>query len=326
MGRIALLANIIVFLVIADLGGKEPPPCLTQLEVKEFIAKRIESHGRAVFVSRSGEMMGMDSDSIISFEADGKLVLEEFGFVHKGYGGKYNVSKHGTLIPDLDNYGHDWPFMRLYKQNTDYFLAPAFQSENRFIFGNRGGSVTSSEFPSFWPFKLTEKKTEPHISKPTDHLQIAHFAAPKIPHDFKWVEKQIELSFDLVISNTGQTSIKKAQTSEVQEPDSNGDISLVTKEIDQSDWRFAIVQAFEKAAAAWRLYPMEHDGKKYADQNQSVYLTIEKLANGRIHILQDGPSYFGYDNMPLRTRNLVSRQNQETRLAIEESEDEEGSR
>ena len=106
------------------------------------------------FVSRGGQMAGMDSDSQIVFYDDGRVSMTEYGVGPVTYNGKYTVNEDREITLHLENYPSEWPRMVIRKHAGDILL---FRSDGAagLEFGGRGGATETPGMKSFWPFGLS---------------------------------------------------------------------------------------------------------------------------------------------------------------------------
>jgi len=230
-------------------GNQKPLDSLSRSQVNEFIAGRLAQKGNAVFSSRDGHSYGMDSDSIISFEAKGSVVLGEYGYAYQGYRGTYTVDNSGAISVELKGYHAKWPRMKMIQQGNTVRLY-AEDGKTGFVFGDRGGSVESSKMKSFWPFRLVDTDHTPPVTPIHTGGTLRTFSSPELPAGFASTLKKIAFRLDFTISPEGKPKVQKYWT-----PDT------FSHEFDPNDIRLQAVKSATDALEKWTFYPFRKDGK-----------------------------------------------------------------
>ena len=101
------------------------------------------------FKSWNGNLKGLDSDAVLRFYTDSRVVLEDMGISVLRYEGSYALKSGGAITIRLEGYRWNWPDMILRRDGGDLIL-------------NRVDGVTSwpiEAVPSdagiegFWPFR-----------------------------------------------------------------------------------------------------------------------------------------------------------------------------
>ena len=156
----------IVIIAVGMLSACNEQQVPIKTETKEIIrlndvysGVQGEKGWMATFVSRAGDLGGMDSDSEISFSDDGRVSMTEYGYAPVEYSGTYSMDEHGTITAKFEKYQGQWPQMMFRKVDGRILL---FRSDDAtgLEFGGRGGAVETAEMKPFWPFGLTELSWE----------------------------------------------------------------------------------------------------------------------------------------------------------------------
>lgn len=281
-----LLLIFAIALPCAAQQRSAPPKFLQKSEVVGFIAQRHAAGKTVVFVSRDGKMYGMDSDSVISFEADGKVVLGEFGAGIAGYRGTYEVAKDGSVSIVLKGYEAKWPVMK-FSSEVGKMRLYAHKDGDGFVMGGRGGAVETGGMKRFWPFMLVDGARTPEVTPVWSGGEVKMFVSPQLPQDFQWQGKQAKFRLDFTISPEGKASVDKHWTSEAKEG-----------QYEASDWRMAAVKAAIQAVESWTFNPPAEDGKP-VKRGESWNFTVSRVDDSIRWIIQDDVSKV-FDNMPRR--------------------------
>ncbi|BCX48533.1 hypothetical protein HAHE_26010 [Haloferula helveola] len=121
----------------------------------DSIAELLEANDLFTFVSRQGQLAGMDSDTAIIFRSDGTVTLSEMGMGSNDYSGKVVIQPDGIIDLHLPRYPGKWPSMRFERVGDSCFLHRV-DGKTGFVFGGRSGAVTSGDMNPFWPFALLD--------------------------------------------------------------------------------------------------------------------------------------------------------------------------
>ncbi|MDZ4404592.1 hypothetical protein [Prosthecobacter sp.] len=281
-----LLLIFAIALPCAAQQRSAPPKFLQRSEVVNFISQRHDAGKTVVFVSRDGKMYGMDSDSVISFEPDGKVVLGEYGVGIAGYRGTYQVAKDGSVSIALKGYVAKWPDMR-FSNELGKMRLYAHKDGDGFVMGDRGGAFESGSMKRFWPFLLVDGGKTPEVTPVWSGGEVKMFVSPQLPQDFQWQGKQAKFRLDFTISPEGKASVEKHWTRE-----------LKGGQYEASDWRMHAVKAAIQAVESWTFNPPAEDGK-LVDRRESWNFTVSNVDDSIRWIIQDDVSTV-FDNMPRR--------------------------
>ncbi len=156
----------IVIIAVSMLSGCKDHQVAIKTEAKEIIRLKDlyssvqgEDGWNATFVSRAGDLGGMDSDSKISISDDGRVSMTEYGLAPVEYAGTYSMDENGAITAKFEKYPGQWPKMIFRKVDGRILL---FRSDDStgLEFGGRGGAVETSKMKPFWPFGLTKLSWE----------------------------------------------------------------------------------------------------------------------------------------------------------------------
>ena len=134
-----------------DESQSETDGALRMIDVRSIVADT--SGWTTTFVSRGGDLAGMDSDSKIVFFDDERVSMTEYGVGPVTYNGTYTVNDGREITLHLESYPGKWPRMVIRKHEGKILL---FRSDGTtgLEFGGRGGAVETPEMKPFWPFGL----------------------------------------------------------------------------------------------------------------------------------------------------------------------------
>lgn len=249
-----------------------------------FISQRHASGKTVVFVSRDGKMYGMDSDAVISFELDGKVVLGEFGAGIAGYRGTYEVAKDGSVSIALKGYRSKWPKMK-FSSEVGKMRLYAHKDGDGFVMGDRGGAVETGGMKRFWPFILVDGARTPEVTPVWAGGEVKMFISPQLTQDLQWQEKQAKFSLAFTISTEGKASVEKDPANESKRGQDEA-----------SDWRMPAVQAAIQAVENWSFNPPTEDGKP-VKRREVWNFTVSRVDDSIRWIIKDDTSTV-FDNMP----------------------------
>lgn len=269
---------------------------LTQAQVISLLAANLQKSPPETFLSRSGKLYGMDSDTLLSFRANNEVVLGEYGYAYIGYRGTYSVAADGVITLELKGYPADtkWPAMKLVSDGTSHWLHPVTK-KNGFIMGGRGGATEFGDMNAFWPFKLVKSDVVLEVSPIITWPVLKYFQSPTLPDDFKWEGESMEFRLDFFVNEDGTVTCKNHFTqdteSHIYAPD---------------DWRSPAVFAASEALKVWTFSPWLSDGKPIGMGNHlDVKLHRDK---GVAHWVISENSNIIYDNMPFETNRQRERE------------------
>jgi hypothetical protein len=285
----------------ADIGlGKKSKPGsgreLTYDQVISLLAANLQKSPPETFISRSGKLYGMDSDTLLSFRANNEVVLGEYGFGYIGYRGTYSVAADGVITLDLKRYPKDtkWPAMKIVSDGTSHWLHPITKN-NGFIMGGRGGATEFGDMKPFWPFKLVKSDVVPEVSPILTWPVLKYFQSPTLPDDFKWEGDSMEFRLDYFVNEDGTVTYKNhfAHDSE-------------SRTYAADDWRHPAVFAVSEALKVWTFSPWLSDGKPIGMGNH-VDVKLRRV-DGDVHWVISEDQNIIYDNMPYETSILRAKQ------------------
>ncbi|MBB5031185.1 energy transducer TonB [Prosthecobacter vanneervenii] len=255
------------------------PRFLQKSEVVNFIFQRHAAGKTVVFVSRDGKIYGMDSDSVISFEPEGRVVLGEFGAGIAGYGGTYQVAKDGSVSISLKGYRAKWPEMR-FSNELGKMRLYAPKSGDGFVMGGRGGAVEMGGMRPFWPFFLVDGARTPQVTPVWSGGEVKMFISPQLPPDFKWGGSKASFRLNFTISPEGKASVSKANSGPFED----------------NDWRTPSVKVAIQAVENWSFNPPLEDGKPVA-RSAALDFTLSRVEDSIRWIVQDNGKTL-FDNVP----------------------------
>ncbi|QIF02044.1 hypothetical protein [Roseimicrobium sp. ORNL1] len=299
-----LLSGYITPYSHADIGlGKESKRGsgreLTQAQVISLLAANLQKSPPETFISRSGKLYGMDSDTALSFRANNEVVLGEYGYTYIGYRGTYSVAADGVITLELKGYPKDttWPAMKLVSDGKSNWLHPVTKKKG-FIMGGRGGASESGDMNAFWPFKLVKSDLTLDVSPITTWPVLKYFQSPTLPEDFKWEGDSMEFRLDYFINENGTVTFEKHFTQDTE-----------SRTYAADDWRHPAVFAASEALKLWTFSPMLSDGKPIRFGN---YLTVKLTrVDGAAHWVISENYNVIYDNMPRETSIQRDKQSQQ---------------
>ena len=131
--------------------------------VSEF-RDRIENNGSITFRSWNGKAFRMDSDTDITFFANGAAHMFEWGFALASYNGTYRIQSDGRISVQFNHFDKGWPDMRLERDATSLLLRPA-KGDVGFVMGNRAGATMPGGGGSYWPFRMLTGADETEVLK-----------------------------------------------------------------------------------------------------------------------------------------------------------------
>jgi hypothetical protein len=156
----------IVIITVGMLSGCKEHQVPIKAEAKEVIRlnelySSVQGEGGwiATFISRAGNLGGMDSDSQISFSDDGRVSMTEYGYAPVNYSGTFSMDDSGTITAKFEKYQGQWPKM-IFRKVDGRILLFRSDDSNGLEFGGRGGAVETAEMKPFWPFGLTKLSWE----------------------------------------------------------------------------------------------------------------------------------------------------------------------
>lgn len=161
----ALLGSFVILLVVlavcnsTSAASTEPSVTTTIAELESRIARA----GSVTFRSWEGKLIGMDSDTEITFFPNQTAHMTEYGYVVTSYMGTYHINPKGEVMAKFDDFNHEWPIMLLQKDSISLLLRP--KKGQDFVMGNRGGATIPSDKGSYWPFRPVSAREEAEIRK-----------------------------------------------------------------------------------------------------------------------------------------------------------------
>lgn len=289
-----LLSEYIIPYSHADIGlGKESKRGsgreLTHDQVISLLAANLQKSPPETFISRSGKLYGMDSDTALSFRADNEVVLGEYGYTYIGYRGTYSVAADGVITLELKGYPKDtkWPAMKIVSDGTSHWLHPVTKKKG-FIMGGRGGATESGDMNSFWPFKLVKSDVVLEVSPIITWPVLKYFQSPTLPDDFKWEGDSMEFRLYYFVNENGTVTLEKNFTQNTEPRTYAAD-----------DWRHPAVFAVSEALKVWTFSPWLSDGKPIG---MGTHLDVKlRRVDGAAHWVISENHNIIYDNMPYET-------------------------
>lgn len=278
---------LLIFAIALPCNAQQrsaPPKFLQKSELVNFIAQRHAAGKTVVFVSRDGKMYGMDSDSVISFEPNGEVVLGEFGVGIAGYRGKYDVAKDGSVSVTLKGYRAKWPEMK-FSNELGKMRLYAHKDGDGFVMGDRGGATEMKGMKRFWPFQLVDGARTPEVTPVWSGGEVKMFISPQLPLNFQWGGAKAGFRLDFTISPEGKASVEKHWASEVK-----------GGQYDANDWRMPAVKAATQAVESWSFNPPAEDGKPVARSGRWDF-TVSRFEDSVRWIVRDNWLTI-FDNMP----------------------------
>ena len=259
-------------------------------QVSSFLAQRIDRKQRAIFNSRDGDSHGMDSDTLISFEKDGQVILGEHGYTYTGYTGTYSIDGDGIISLSLNAYPSEWPEMKLSSDGVNYRLHTV-SGNSAFLMGGRAGAVEAEGMKSFWPFRLVQKSTKPSISVVRVFEQLRYFESPVLPDAFawkgcsEWKDGSVRFRLSLTINTNGSVKVEghRAWGHEIEA-------------FSNDDWRYQIVETATDAVENWKYVPQLVDGKPRKASVDYRFKVSE--VEGVVRWVIKGAHGTVFDNMP----------------------------
>jgi hypothetical protein len=289
------LFSIVCALVIPSAADPEAPEkatktaalvFLSKAEVSKLIADRSAAGKTCVFGSRDGKSYGMDSDSEISLQPEGKAIVGEAGYTYQGYRGSYGLEEDGTIVLTLKGHRGKWPEMKMAKSG-DVVRLYAKDGDNGFVIGGRSGAVETNEMKPFWPFRLVDADSLPSVTPVWTGGDVRTFTSPSLPQDFKWQGEKISFRVDFKLSPQGVPTVEKYWTHDV----------VPSNQYAEGDWRLAAVKSASDALASWRFYPHKSDDNAVAMGGRSWNFTLSRVGDMvRWKVEDDVVTVF--DNMP----------------------------
>jgi hypothetical protein len=131
--------------------------------VSEF-HDRIEKNSSITFRSWNGKAIRKDSDTEITFFANGVAHMFEWGYALTSYTGTYRIQSDGRISVQFNHFDNDWPDMILERDTTSLLLRPA-KGDVGFVMGNRGGATMPGTGGSYWPFRMLTGADETEVLK-----------------------------------------------------------------------------------------------------------------------------------------------------------------
>ena len=275
--------------VSRSTGKSETPAFLKKAEVIKVVSERHAAGKTVVFQSRDGKFYGMDSDSVISLELEGNVIVGEYGYTYQGYRGKFQVADDGMISIVLKGYPGKWPEMMMTKERREIWLY-AKNGDRGFVFGGRGGAVEMGDMKSFWPFRLVEVNSTPTVTPIWTGGDVRSFTSPELPQDFKWQGERISFRLDFILSPEGKASVEKHWTHEVK-----------SGKYGTGDWRLPAATSAIKAMEGWHFYPHRKDGKP-VQMGRHWNFTLSRVGDMVRWVVQDDVVTV-FDNMPREPNN-----------------------
>lgn len=271
--------------LVADTSAAAPLVFMTKPEVSKLIADRSATGKTCVFRSRDGKTYGMDSDSQISLQPEGKAIVGEAGYTYQGYRGSYGLEEDGTIVLTLKGHRGKWPEMKMTKSG-DVVRLYAKDGDNGFVFGGRAGAVESKEMKPFWPFRLVDADSPPSVTPIWSGGDVRIFTSPLLPQDFKWQGDKIQFRVDFTLSPQGVPTVEKYWTHDV----------LPSNQYGEGDWRLAAVKSASEALTSWRFYPHRSDEVAVA-MGRGWNFTLSQV-DGMVRWKIEDDVVTVFDNMP----------------------------
>lgn len=268
----------------ATVTKKGEPTFLSKAEVTKLLSDRFAAKKTAVFSSRDGKSYGMDSDSVVSLEPEGKAVVGEYGYSYQGCRGTYAVGEDGAISIALKGYRGKWPEMKMAKENNLIRLY-AKDGDGNFVFGGRAGAVETEKMKPFWPFRLVETNSTPEVTPIWSGGDLKSFSSPTLPDGFEWQGDRIRFRLDFTLSTNGIPSIEKYWTQDGSSGQYAGD-----------DWRLEAVESAKSALRSWRFYPHKSDDDP-VPMGRGWNFTLSKVGDVAHWKIED-ESVTIFDNMP----------------------------
>lgn len=263
-------------LAISKKAGS--PKILSGNEINRVLSERFSKNKKVVFHSRDGMLYGMDSDSVISLEKDNRVIVGEYGYTYQGYRGNYSVSDHGVIKITLEGYRGKWPYMKM-AANEKIIRLYEVDGDSSIVFGGRSGSFETSDMKPFWPFRLVDTDSSPHVTAIWSGGNILFFRSPTLPKNFKWKEDRIEFRVDFMTLKDGRIQIEKYW------PD-----------FDKNDWRHSVAESVIDTMKSWVFNPFRKDGEP-TEVGQGWNIDIRKNKDQVRWLIKDDV-FTVYDNIP----------------------------
>ena len=125
------------------------------------LESRVAKDGSLTFRSWNGKLIGMDSDTEITFLPNRVVHMTEYGYTPISYKGTYSVDAKGEVKAKFNRFNHEWPVMLVQKDSASLLLSA--KSGPEFVMGNRGGTYIPGGKGSYWPFRPVSPKEEAEI-------------------------------------------------------------------------------------------------------------------------------------------------------------------
>ena len=150
MNKLAQLLAICIF-----LGGcGEHEVAIPKMDPAASLERRIGETGHVSFESWNGKLRGVDSDSILHFYKDSKVVLEDRGISVAHYEGSYDLRPDGRVAVMLKRYREDWPLMILRLEGTNLLL---YREDGHTSWLPKDFPDPDPQADGYWPFRATNK-------------------------------------------------------------------------------------------------------------------------------------------------------------------------
>jgi hypothetical protein len=115
--------------------------------------KSIKENDHVDFESWNGKPRGVDSDSVLHFYKDTRVVLEDRSIGVTHYEGSYDLRPEGRVVVTLKGYRKDWPTMILRRNGTDWLL---HREDGHTSWLPKGHpSMSDPRVDGFWPFRAS---------------------------------------------------------------------------------------------------------------------------------------------------------------------------
>ncbi|MES2439900.1 MAG: hypothetical protein V4584_12560 [Verrucomicrobiota bacterium] len=254
---------------------------LSKAEVSRLIADRSTAGKTCVFGSRDGKSYGMDSDSEVSLQLEGRAIIGEHGYTYQGYRGSYELEGDGTIVVTLKGYRGKWPEMKLAKTG-DVLRLFAKDGDNGFVVGGRGGSVETDDMKPFWPFRLVETSSIPEVTPIPSGGGVKSFTSPTLPENFEWQGDRFEFGVRFTTLKDGRVLVKNHLS-------------------DENDWRLPAVKAAIGAMQSWLFYPHREDGEP-TEMGHGWNIKVSREDDQVRWVVTDEMLNTVFDSMPTKNR------------------------